>query len=111
MTDSEAELRRGIDDIIGDARYEAYQAGGNDTNMDLHDYTEDIMSLITNHDKTVGQAAKLFLLDKLIESEAVKEPVMIGQNALPFKVVTVATLNNERRRLLAALQTNQPGDS
>lgn len=41
------ELRERIDDIIDDARNEAYQAGGNDTNMDLRDYTGEIMAAIS----------------------------------------------------------------
>lgn len=102
MTDSEAELRREIEAKLAFWRKHELK--------DIYFPLEEIMAAIAHHDKTVEQAAQLFLLDKLIESEAVKEPVMIGQNALPFKVVTVATLNNERRRLLAALQTNQPGE-
>lgn len=67
MTDSEAELRERVDDIIGDARNEAYQAGDNDTNMDLHDYTEDIMSLLANHTKTVELAARASQLQELLQ--------------------------------------------
>ncbi len=40
-------LREEIDDIIGEARNDAYQAGGNDENMDLRDYTGEIMGRVT----------------------------------------------------------------